>query len=169
MPPATLWLDSSGRLIVDADGKPILCAECPCPCAECPDEYSFSAVVEYRISGQLAERQEWSGTLSRVEGCNYSGNMARDIVYYDSAGVQCGTYSDTVAIAIYRDGDNWKHDARGTLYPAAQLTGQNCPAGSWDSIDKTASDSWQNCNPPTANPWPDPSTSVATFATFEVA
>jgi len=41
--PATLWLDSSGRLIIDADGKPILCAECPCDSlCDCADTYIVS-------------------------------------------------------------------------------------------------------------------------------
>jgi hypothetical protein len=49
MPPATLWLDSSGRLIVNADGKPILCEVCPCGaaavcpgCGDCASSYTVA-------------------------------------------------------------------------------------------------------------------------------
>lgn len=39
----TLWLNADGKLIVNADGKPVLCDDCPC--RACPDVEELTVTI----------------------------------------------------------------------------------------------------------------------------
>lgn len=164
MPPATLWLDSSGRLIVDADGKPLLCEECPCPCASCPDVVHLSARGRWTMEGQTTEIQEWEADLARTPGtCEYVGVRTRYYWYYNKGGELCYTSdAEYFSTRIYYDLETkmWTHDPVGDIYPGATLFG-DCPVGTWTAVPVTR-DWWGTCD------WPYQST-TATWDSFVIS
>jgi hypothetical protein len=105
--PATLWLDSSGRLIVDADGKPILCEECPC---DCPllDEYAFSGTRTAKYGGLPWDDRTFSGTLTKGENCIYSGSISANYKTYNSDGSVCNTSTENWTFTAQRSATTWE-------------------------------------------------------------
>ena len=113
--PATLWLDSSGRLIVDADGKPILCAECPCCCEQLPDEISCSLTVLERATfpddPPTGPYRTWGSTtiptltLSRssTDSCVWNGTASITYSVKKPDGSECyvdGPFPNAVTLTL---------------------------------------------------------------------
>lgn len=97
----TVWLNSDGKPIVNADGKIIECDDCPCDTCDAPSPDAIAALVESRAASATLTVE--AGDFADTHACCGGITRAYSVPFFDRPLSNQVRFQDTFLLSVCGD------------------------------------------------------------------